>query len=270
MSVNYRLQGNEISFVQMRLNISVFIAMTQKAILIRFDHQQPWNTLKKTMEPKGLPLCTVAKNSAVVEAELPFGCRRHLLLSENGLYYWQPPIWIPGRSDSPKLWWKNVDSPRRVPSHRVAKASTFWMTKDYKTCIDLVDSITEVPRIILSIFLVMHNNLVWQYTHTLIKKMLIHQGEFLVIGLQMQVLWMTKVLFFFFNGTQLAMSVREFTLLLSTIFPCKYTKVMWLCKSKGFHNSFLRVVPVQFHPMCIVCFDDATHERCSSYFVNLL
>ncbi len=28
---------------------------------------------------------------------------------------------------------------------------------------------------------------------------------------------------------------------LSTIFLCKYTKVMWLCKSKGFHNSFLRV-----------------------------
>ncbi len=37
------------------------------------------------------------------------------------------------------------------------------------------------------------------------------------------------------------MSVREFTLLLSTTFLCKYTKVMWLCKSKGFHNSFLRV-----------------------------
>ncbi len=47
------------------------------------------------------------------------------------------------------------------------------------------------------------------------------------------------------KGTQLAMSVQEFTLLLSTIFLCKYTKVMWLCKGKGFHNSFLRVkVPV--------------------------
>ncbi len=26
---------------------------------------------------------------------------------------------------------KKVESPRRVPSHRVAKASTYWMTKDY-------------------------------------------------------------------------------------------------------------------------------------------
>ncbi len=43
------------------------------------------------------------------------------------------------------------------------------------------------------------------------------------------------------NGTQLAMSVREFTLLLPTIILCKYTKVMWLYKSKGFHNYFLRV-----------------------------
>ncbi len=43
------------------------------------------------------------------------------------------------------------------------------------------------------------------------------------------------------NGTKLAMSAQEFTLLLSTIFLCKHTKVMWLCKSKGFHNSFLRV-----------------------------
>ena len=35
---------------------------------------------------------------------------------------------------------KNVDSVtwlRRVPSHRVAKAST-WMNENYKTCIDLV------------------------------------------------------------------------------------------------------------------------------------
>ncbi len=29
--------------------------------------------------------------------------------------------------------------------------------------------------------------------------------------------------------------------LLLTVFLCKYTKVLWLCKSKGFHNSFLRV-----------------------------
>ena len=42
---------------------------------------------------------------------------------------------------------KNVESPRRVPIHRVAKASTCWMTKDYKICIDLVDSITKVPCI---------------------------------------------------------------------------------------------------------------------------
>ena len=55
---------------------------------------------------------------------------------------------------------KNVDSPRKIPSHRVAKASTYWMTEDYKTCIDLVDSITEVPCIMLSIYLVMHNKLV--------------------------------------------------------------------------------------------------------------
>ncbi len=43
------------------------------------------------------------------------------------------------------------------------------------------------------------------------------------------------------NGTQLAVSVQEFTLLLPTTFLCKYTKVIWLYKSKGFHNSFLRV-----------------------------
>ena len=49
------------------------------------------------------------------------------------------------------------------------------------------------------------------------------------------------------NGTQLAVSVWEFTLLLSTIFLCKYTKVMWLCTSKGFHNSFLRVCEWTFH-----------------------
>ncbi len=28
---------------------------------------------------------------------------------------------------------------------------------------------------------------------------------------------------------------------LCAVFLCKYTKVLWLCKSKGFHNSFLRV-----------------------------
>ncbi len=43
------------------------------------------------------------------------------------------------------------------------------------------------------------------------------------------------------NGTQLGMSAKELTLLLLTVFLCKYTKVLWLCKSKGFHNYFLRV-----------------------------
>ncbi len=44
------------------------------------------------------------------------------------------------------------------------------------------------------------------------------------------------------NEPQLAMSARELTLLLLTVFICKYTKVLWLCKRKGFHNnSFLRV-----------------------------
>ncbi len=44
------------------------------------------------------------------------------------------------RSSAQALAWclhvhcdKKVDSPRRVPSHRVAQAST-WMTKDYQTC----------------------------------------------------------------------------------------------------------------------------------------
>ncbi len=54
----------------------------------------------------------------------------------------------------------NVEPPGRVPSDRVAKASTYWMTKDYKTCIDLVDSIAQVPCIMQSDFLVLHNNLV--------------------------------------------------------------------------------------------------------------
>ncbi len=43
--------------------------------------------------------------------------------------------------------------------------------------------------------------------------------------------------------SQLGMSAEELTLLLLTVFLCKYTKVLWLCKSKGFHNSFLRVHP---------------------------
>ena len=32
---------------------------------------------------------------------------------------------------------KNVYSLRRVPSYRVAKANTYWMTEDYKTCISV-------------------------------------------------------------------------------------------------------------------------------------
>ncbi len=55
---------------------------------------------------------------------------------------------------------KNVDSPRRVPSHRVAKATTYWMTGDYKTCINLIDSIIEVPCIMQGVLLVVHNNIV--------------------------------------------------------------------------------------------------------------
>ncbi len=43
------------------------------------------------------------------------------------------------------------------------------------------------------------------------------------------------------NGTQLGMSAKELTLLLLIVFLCKYMKVLWLCKCKGFHNSFLRV-----------------------------
>ncbi len=43
------------------------------------------------------------------------------------------------------------------------------------------------------------------------------------------------------NGKQLGMSAKELTLLLLTVFLCKYTKVVWLFKGKGFHNSFPRV-----------------------------
>ena len=43
------------------------------------------------------------------------------------------------------------------------------------------------------------------------------------------------------NGPQLGMSARELTMLLLTVFLCKYMKVLWLCKSKGFHNLLLRV-----------------------------
>ncbi len=44
-----------------------------------------------------------------------------------------------------------------LASHRVAQATTYRMTEDYKTSIDLVDSITEVPCIMQRVFLVMHN-----------------------------------------------------------------------------------------------------------------
>ena len=57
------------------------------------------------------------------------------------------------------------------------------------------------------------------------------------------------------NGIQLAMLVCEFTLLLSTIFLCKNMKVTWLCKRKGFHNSFLRVlvrVKIYWHQYTLV------------------
>ena len=37
------------------------------------------------------------------------------------------------------------------------------------------------------------------------------------------------------------MSARDLTLLLSTVFLCKYAKVLWLCKSKGFHDFLMRV-----------------------------
>ncbi len=43
------------------------------------------------------------------------------------------------------------------------------------------------------------------------------------------------------NGTQLGMSARELTLLLLTVFLCKYKKVLWLCKTKGFNNFLMRV-----------------------------
>ncbi len=43
------------------------------------------------------------------------------------------------------------------------------------------------------------------------------------------------------NGPQLGMSAREITLLLFTVFLCKYTKVLWLCKSKGFHKFLMTV-----------------------------
>ena len=33
----------------------------------------------------------------------------------------------------------------------------------------------------------------------------------------------------------------------STVFFCKYTEVLWLCKSKWFHNSFMRVYVKKSH-----------------------
>ncbi len=44
------------------------------------------------------------------------------------------------------------------------------------------------------------------------------------------------------NGPQPGMSVHKLTLLLLTVFLCKYKKVLWLCKSKGFHNFLMRVI----------------------------
>ena len=41
-------------------------------------------------------------------------------------------------------------------------------------------------------------------------------------------------------------SVWEFPSSLSTVFLCKYRKVMWLCKSKGFHNFFYESVGCNF------------------------
>ncbi len=46
---------------------------------------------------------------------------------------------------------------------------------------------------------------------------------------------------YFSVHSQLGMSAQELTLLLLTVFLCKYTKVLWLCKSKGFYNFLMRV-----------------------------
>ncbi len=40
-------------------------------------------------------------------------------------------------------------------------------------------------------------------------------------------------------GPQVCMSAWELTLLLLTVFLCKYTKVMLLCKSKRFNNFIM-------------------------------
>ncbi len=47
-------------------------------------------------------------------------------------------------------------------------------------------------------------------------------------------------------ASRMSLCAKELTLFLLTVFLCKYTKVLhvlWLCKSKLFHNSFLRVWP---------------------------